>query len=66
MFRDRDKMLRCTEKRDTGQAYIDELMLDYNYSRPHVGLDDKTSANAARVEVSFNSLVDIATMEIKS
>ena len=35
------------KKRDTGQAYINGLVLDYNYFRPHMGLGEKTLAVSA-------------------
>lgn len=50
------------KKRETGQAYVDGLVLDYNYFRPHMGLDDKTPASVARAEVPFASCEDIATL----
>ena len=63
-FRDRDKTLRSMKKQDTGQNYIDGLVLDYNYFRPHMRLeDDKTPDDAAGTEVPFKSWADIATME---
>ena len=62
-FRDRDKTLRSMKKRDTGQAYIDGLVLDYNYFRPHMGIDGKTPAVKAGAYAPFKSWVDIATLE---
>ena len=37
-FRDRDKTLRGLKKRESGQDYIDGLVLNDNYLRPHGGL----------------------------
>ena len=62
-FRDRDKTLRSMKKRDTGQAYIDGLVLDYNYFRPHTGLENKTPAAAAGADAPFKSWADIATLQ---
>ena len=61
-FRDRDKVLRGLEGRDTGQAYIDGLVLHYNYFRPHEGLDDKRPAEAAGAELPFQSWQDVAAV----
>ena len=62
-FRDRDKTLRSMKKRETGQAYVDGLVLDYNYFRPHIGLGGKTPAVTAGAEAPFTSWADIATLE---
>ncbi|MXZ92499.1 MAG: IS6 family transposase [Chloroflexi bacterium] len=62
-FRDRDKTLRSMKKRETGQNYIDGLVLHYNYFRPHMGLGDKTPAVTAGADAPFKSWTDIATLE---
>ena len=61
-FRDRDKTLRGLKGRDTGQAYIDGLVLHYNYFRPHEGLNDKRPAEAAGAEIPFRSWADVAAV----
>ena len=61
-FRDRDKTLRSMKKQDTGQAYIDGLVLDYNYFRPHIGIDGKTPADAAGADTPFKSWAEVATL----
>ena len=62
-FRDRDKTLRGLKGRDTGQAYIDGLVLHYNYFRPHEGLEDKRPADAAGAEIPFRSWADVAAVK---
>ena len=62
-FRDRDKTLRGLKGRDTGQAYIDGLVLHYNYFRPHEGLEDKRPAEAAGAEIPFRSWADVAAIK---
>ena len=62
-FRDRDKTLRALKKRDTGQSYIDGLVLHYNYFRPHEGLDDKRPAEAAGAELPFRDWQDVAAVK---
>jgi len=61
-FRDRDKTLRSLKKQDTGQRYVDGLVLDYNYFRPHMGLEGKTPAASAGADAPFSSWADIATL----
>ena len=62
-FRDRDKTLRGLKHRDTGQVYIDGLVLNYNYFRPHIGLKGKRPAERAGAELPFESWSDVAEME---
>ena len=61
-IRDRDKTLRGLKARDTGQAYVDGLVLHYNYFRPHEALDDKRPAEAAGAEIPFHSWSDVAAV----
>ena len=62
-FRDRDKTLRGMQKRETGQEYLDGLVLHYNFFRPHGGLDGKRPAEAAGSEIPFQSWQDIAKIQ---
>lgn len=62
-FRDRDKTLRALKRRETGQAYIDGLVLHYNYFRPHQSLDDKSPAEAAGVELPFRDWQGVAALK---
>ena len=62
-FRDRDKTLRGLEGRDTGQSYIDGLVLHYNYFRPHESLDNKKPAQAAGAELPFENWQDVAAVK---
>ena len=64
-FRDRDKTLRGLQARDTGQVYIDGLVLHYNYFRPHGGIGGKPPAKAAGADFPFNNWSDIATRRTK-
>ena len=59
-FRDRDKTLRALKHRETGQEYVDGLVLHYNYFRPHDGLDGKRPAEAAGAALPFQSWEDVA------
>ena len=62
-FRDRDKTLRGLDSRETGQAYIDGLVLHYNYFRPHKALKDKRPAEAAGAEIPFRSWAEAAAVK---
>ena len=62
-FRDRDKTLRSMKKQDTGQTYVDGLVLNYNYFRPHLGLKGKTPAERAGVTVPFANWSEIAAQD---
>ena len=59
-IRERDKVLRSMKKRETGQNYLDGWMLDYNYFRPHLGLNRNTPAQVARLRVPFRDWQDVA------
>ena len=61
-MRDRDKTLRGLQARDTGQTYIDGLVLHYNYFRPHGGIGGKSPVRAAGVDIPFDNWTDIAAM----
>ncbi len=63
-LRDRDKTLRGLKARDSGQTYIDGLVLHYNYFRPHGGLDGKSPARAAGADIPFDNWMDIASIRM--
>ncbi len=60
-FRDRDKTLRGLKHRESGQTYLDGLVLNYNYFRPHQALDGKKPAEKAGAEIPFESWRDVAS-----
>ena len=61
-FRDRDKTLRGLKQQESGQLYIDGLVLNYNFFRPHIGLKGKRPAESAGAEIPFTSWIEVATM----
>ena len=61
-FRDRDKTLRGLKSRDTGQEYIDGLVVHYNYFRPHTALDGKRPAEAGGAVIPFEGWRDVAQL----
>lgn len=60
IIRERDKVLRAMKFRETGQNYLDGWTVDYNYFRPHLGVDEKTPAQAAGMAVPFKDWRDVA------
>ena len=60
IIRERDKVLRAMKTRETGQNYLDGWTVDYNVFRPHLGLDEKTPAQAAGMVVPFKDWLDVA------
>ncbi len=65
-LRDRDKTLRALKKRETGQSYIDGLVLHYNYFRPHESLKGKRPAEAAGAELPFNDWEGVAAVKVNN
>ena len=59
-FRDRDKTLRALKSRESGQDYLDGLVISYNFFRPHQGLKGRCPAEAAGGEIPFGSWRDVA------
>lgn len=64
-IRDRDKTLRALKQLEIWQAYLDGLLLQNNYFRPHESLDGNLSAEAAGAELPFKDREDVAAIEIR-
>lgn len=60
IIRERDKVLRAMKFRETAQNYLDGWQVDFNYFRPHMGVDEKTPAQAAGIVVPFKDWRDVA------
>lgn len=60
ILRERDKVLRAMKTRETGQNYLDGWAVDYNVFRPHLGIDERTPAQAAGMKVPFKDWRDVA------
>ncbi len=60
IIRERDKVLRAMKSRETGQNYLDGWQVDFNYLRPHMGVGEKTPAQAAGMVVPFKDWRDVA------
>ena len=59
-IRERDKVLRAMKSRESGQNYLDGWSIDYNLFRPHLGLGERTPAQAPGMVVPFTSWQDVA------
>ena len=59
-FRDCDKALRALKKQDSGQAYIDGLVIQYNYFRPHQALNGKTPDESTGADIPLESWREVA------
>ena len=59
-FRDRDKTLRGMKSQESGQRYVDGLVLDYNYFRPHQGIDGKRPAEVAGASMKYTTWREVA------
>ncbi len=59
-IRERDKVLRSMKTRETGQNYLDGWAVDFNWFRPHMGVGEKTPAQAAGMIVPFKDWRDVA------
>ena len=59
-IRDRDRVLRGLQTRESGQNYLDGLVIDYNLFRPHIGLGKRTPAEAAGFVSPFRDWQDVA------
>ena len=65
-FRDRDKTLRGLKSRESGQVYVDGMVINYNYFRPHMALKGKRPAEEAGAELPFDTWRDVANMKVES
>lgn len=63
-LRDRDKTLRGLQSRETGQSYVDGLVLDYNFFRQHGGLRGRRPAQAAGAEIPFKNWREVAEAQV--
>ena len=50
------------KQRESGQAYLNGLALNYNYFRPHQALAGKKPAESAGAVIPFESWRDVASM----
>lgn len=61
--RERTKVMRGLQDRETAQAFLDGWRLNYNYFRPHQSLRGKLPANVIGASAPFSNWADIARLE---
>ena len=59
-FRERAKVMRGLQSRESGQKFLDGWVINYNLFRPHESLGGKTPAEAARVRPPFREWDELA------
>ncbi|MBM3943937.1 MAG: IS1/IS6 family transposase [SAR202 cluster bacterium] len=64
-IRQREKTMRGLQSLDTANLMMDGWRINYNYFRPHDGLDGKTPAEAGRVESPFENWEDVARRDVR-
>jgi putative transposase len=58
-LKDRTKVMRAQKNRITLRAFIDGWLIEYNFFRPHMGIDNKTPAEAAGIKYDVKSWADV-------
>jgi len=61
-LKDRTKIMRGLKTKDSAQLLLDGWLIHYNYFRPHEGLDGKTPAEKAKVQLPFKNWLDVVKM----
>ncbi len=67
--RDREKTFRGMDNDRSSQIMADEIRINYNFIRPHMGLDGKTPAQTAGLDLGLDGirwkhLIKLATSKI--
>ena len=61
-IRDRDKVLRGLQSRESGQNFLDGWVIDYNLFRPHMALGERTPAEKAGLVTPFKNWQTVARL----
>jgi len=64
-IRERTKVMRGMKSVRTAEIVLDGWNTYYNYMRPHMGLDNKTPAQVAKLETPFTNWEDVARMDAR-
>jgi putative transposase len=59
----RTKVMRALKDKDTLQRFMDGWLVNYNYFRPHMSLDDKTPAEKSRIKFTFKNWLELINNE---
>jgi hypothetical protein len=64
-LKDRLKPMRGMDKSETHQLVLEGFILNYNYLRPHEGLNGKTPAEVAKIyDFPYKSWLDVIKSQI--
>jgi transposase-like protein len=55
-IRDREKTFRGMDNDESAQVMADGIRINYNFIRPHMGLDGKTPAQAAELDLGLDGI----------
>jgi len=58
-IKDRTEIIRGLKKPETARRFLEGWLIHYNYFRPHLSLDGKTPAQAAKVEFEHKNWLDL-------
>ena len=64
-IRERTKVMRGMKSIRTAEIVLDGWETYYNYMRPHMGLENRTPAQAAKLQTPFNNWEDVARMDVR-
>ncbi|MBI2165152.1 MAG: IS6 family transposase [Chloroflexi bacterium] len=64
--RERTKVMRGLQNRETAQAFLDGWRVDYNYFRPHESLGNRTPASVLGIESPLKDWGQVARLEDKT
>lgn len=59
----RTKVMRALKNKTTLQRFMSGWLVNYNYLRPHMGIEDKTPAEEANVKLSFKNWLELVKSE---
>ncbi len=61
--RERTKVMRGMETKNTAEALIDGFVIHYNFMKPHDGLQGRTPAQAADIPLLFKDWIEVAHLK---
>ena len=62
-IKDRTKVMRALKNRETLKRFMDGWLVQYNFFRPHMSLNDKTPAEAAGLKYDVKNWADVVGVE---
>ena len=58
-IKERTKVMRALKNKDTLKKFMDGWLVHYNFFRPHTSLNDRTPAQAAKIQFPFRHWKDV-------